>query len=165
VLGLLIICVFIWIPKTSHLEKRRRRLVACRKDLTKLIESSLAAPLFLRLAWSDAATFDQTVDIWPQCGGVNGSIRSDGELSHAANAGLQRAIVLLQGIKKEHSKVSWADIIQMAGALSVELTGGPVVSMIYGRIDASEIDPTFQQQVGQGLFAILIMRGLSKIVF
>ena len=146
-MGLVILCIYLIIPKTSQTEKMRRRLIACKKDLTKLIESSLAAPLFLRLAWSDAATYDQTVDQWPQCGGVNGSIRSDSELSHAANAGLQRAIVLLQGIKKEHSKVSWADIIQMAGALSVELTGGPPISMIYGRIDASEIDPTFQQQV------------------
>ena len=60
------------------------------------------------------------------------------ELSFGCNAGLSKDKALLQDVKSKHPMVSWADIIQMAGALSVELTGGPKIDMRYGREDALE---------------------------
>jgi L-ascorbate peroxidase len=51
----------------THLKK-------CEKQLTEMIEKSNCHPIFLRLAWSDAATFDQTLKSWPNCGGVNGTV-------------------------------------------------------------------------------------------
>ena len=38
----------------------------------------------------------------------------------------------------KYDTVSWADLIQMGGALAVELSGGPVVDMVYGRKDCKE---------------------------
>lgn len=55
-------------PLSQHKIAMRR----CQEELRDLIESSLAHPLFLRLAWSDAASYDASVEQWPLCGGVNG---------------------------------------------------------------------------------------------
>ena len=52
---------------------------------------------------------------------------------------------LLEPVQERHPEVSWADLIQMAGALGVELTGGPVIEhMRYGRMDA----PNFHEERG-----------------
>ena len=92
-------------------------------------------PLLLRLAWSEAATFDSSVRKWPDCGGCVGYIRHDSELDHPNNSGLRKAVLILRDVKKKHSLISWADLIQMAGALAVESTGGPRIDMVYGRVD------------------------------
>jgi len=39
-------------------------------------------------------------------------------------------------VKVACPEVSWADIIQMASATSIELAGGPKIDMCYGRVDA-----------------------------
>jgi L-ascorbate peroxidase len=127
--------------------RKRDRLIALRAELRKVMEFSLAHPLFLRLAWSDACTYDDSVKEWPLCGGVNGSIRSEHELSMPCNAGLSNAIILLEPLKKRYPDVSWADLIQMAGALAVELCGGPYIDVVFGRIDAADHVPHFQQKV------------------
>ena len=112
------------------------RLRACQKDLVDMITKSSCNPIMLRLAFSDAGTFDKNIRIWPTMGGANGSIRFEVELSQSANAGLSKAIALLQPVKTRNPTVSWADLIQMAGAKAVEIAGGPRISMKYGRIDA-----------------------------
>jgi L-ascorbate peroxidase len=91
----------------------------------------------LRLAFSDAGTFDKNIREWPAMGGANGSIRFEGELSQSVNAGLSKAIALLQPVKTRNPTVSWADLIQMAGAKAVEIAGGPRIPMKYGRVDAT----------------------------
>lgn len=63
----------------------------------------------------------QNVEEWPACGGANGSIRFDKELAHGANAGLVNSFKLLEPIKKEHPDVSYADLLQMASAVAVEV--------------------------------------------
>jgi hypothetical protein len=45
---------------------------------------------------------------------------------------------MLNRIKCLVPDVSWADLIQMSGALAVELSGGPHINMLYGREDALE---------------------------
>jgi catalase (peroxidase I) len=66
---------------------------------------------------------------------LTGSVRFKEELSLRENGGLSKAIVMLSRIKKIHPLISWADLIQMAGALAVELSGGPKIDMLYGRLD------------------------------
>jgi hypothetical protein len=45
---------------------------------------------------------------------------------------------MLGRIKQAVEHVSWADLIQMAGALAVEEAGGPAIDMVYGREDCPE---------------------------
>jgi L-ascorbate peroxidase len=116
-------------------EKLRRALDRCSHDIITLLENTNAHPLLLRLAWSDACNYDKTIFLWPFCGGVNGSIHFPSELSEHANAGLQSAIELLIPLKKKYHHMSWADLIQMSGALAVEYCGGPHIPIIYGRVD------------------------------
>lgn len=69
-----------------------------------------------------------------------GSIRFKEELDVKYNGGLSKAIVILEKIKIKYDRVSWADLIQMAGAVAVELAGGPAISMVYGRKDCLQGD-------------------------
>lgn len=144
-LGISVLLILAMSPKP--ISQQRSELIKCREELRTLLESSLSHPLLLRLAWSDAATYDESVIQWPFCGGANGSITSDRELSDPCNAGLSKAVDLLKDIKSKHPAVSWADLIQMAGALAVELTGGPVIDLIYGREDAAACISNFEQKV------------------
>lgn len=104
-----------------------------RRDLRALIASKSCAPIMLRLAWHDAGTYDKTTNT----GGPNGSIRLPEELRHAANAGLQIAVDLLEPIKQKHPKITYADLYQLAGVVAVEVTGGPTIDFIPGRKDSS----------------------------
>lgn len=126
-------------PRISALQRKIDLFNNCKKDLEKLMNVSKCYPIMLRLAWSDAATYNKYIrsDMWPKAGGAVGSIRFDEELEHQSNAGLVKAIDILKPIKSKYKLISWADIIQMAGVLAVELTGGPKINIRYGRIDAS----------------------------
>jgi catalase (peroxidase I) len=79
----------------------------------------------------------------------NFSIIQEKELGFGCNAGLSKATALLQDVKANHATISWADIIQMAGALAVELTGGPAVDMRYGREDALDYTARVRQTGSQ----------------
>lgn len=59
-------------------------------------------------------------------------------MAHGANAGLKKVIGWLQPVKDKYPVLSWADIIQMAGAEAVYVAGGPAIPMRYGRVDANE---------------------------
>ncbi|XP_051213182.1 probable L-ascorbate peroxidase 3, peroxisomal [Lolium perenne] len=104
-----------------------------RRDLRALIASKSCAPIMLRLAWHDAGTYDKATNT----GGPNGSIRLPEELRHAANAGLNIAVDLLEPIKQKHPKITYADLYQLAGVVAVEVTGGPTIDFIPGRKDSS----------------------------
>eukprot|EP01036_Dinobryon_divergens_P025822 gene25822-34410_t len=94
----------------------------CVKDIESLIDTKNCNPLLLRLAWSDAVTFDcnSIRKEWPYFGGVNGSIRFDCELELPANLGLKKAITdLLTPIKRKYRSI----------------TGGPIIDLNYGRLD------------------------------
>ena len=103
----------------------------------KMISTDTYA-IFIRLAWSDAATYDKSIQEWPRCGGANGSIRFDHELDFVENRGLIIATTLLESIKDECPSISWADLIQMSGVVAIELLGGPKIDIKYGRIDAED---------------------------
>jgi L-ascorbate peroxidase len=61
------------------------------------------------------------------------------EIDHATNAKLEAAVSLLQPLHGERKGwVSWSDLIQMAGAVAVEVGGGERVPMRYGRLQVNE---------------------------
>jgi hypothetical protein len=94
----------------SYLLWKIKRLKACEKDLAEMISKSNCNPIMLRLAWSDAGTYDRNISDWPLCGGCNGSIRLDNELSQSVNKGLAKAIALLYPIKNRYPSISWAEL-------------------------------------------------------
>lgn len=130
--------IYLWYQNANKTKYQVQALEQCYLDLAALISSKDCHPILLRLAWSDAATYDQSIRDWPRCGGANASIRFDRNLLHPSNAGLSKALQYLRPLKKKYRNISWADIIQMAGSLAVELAGGPSMQgkMRYGRIDA-----------------------------
>eukprot|EP00951_Prasinocladus_malaysianus_P031911 scaffold308557_cov35-Prasinocladus_malaysianus.AAC.1 len=109
-----------------------------------LVKKASCAPILVRLAclkeqfvWPgrhDSGNYDASTGT----GGANGSIRFDLEMSHAGNAGLPNALRLLAPIKKKFPDISHADLFQMASATAIEVSGGPVIDMKYGRIDAAD---------------------------
>jgi len=109
-------------------EKYTSALLACRDDLRDYISDSNTNPIMLRTAWHDAGS----------ASGANGSIRFEAELAHGGNAGLAKVIKFLEPFKNKYPILSWADIIQMAGACAVETAGGPKIPMRYGRIDGDK---------------------------
>lgn len=95
----------------------------------------------LRLVFHDAATYDLSSND----GGINASIRL--ELERPENYGLKRGykvlentVEMLKGTAAEG--LSRADLIALAGAYAVKITGGPVIRNIpVGRKDEEKEDP------------------------
>mmetsp|Transcript_2141 Transcript_2141/g.4930 ORF Transcript_2141/g.4930 Transcript_2141/m.4930 type:complete len:356 (+) Transcript_2141:88-1155(+) len=110
-------------------------LKALHQDLKTFINKNNAGPILIRIAWHDSGTFDQRIKSWPECGGANGAIIHEPEMSFGANAGLTKARAYLKEFKDKYPAVSWADLIQMASATAVECMGGPKIDMKYGRVD------------------------------
>jgi len=113
---------------------------ACEADLKEMIDRTNSNPIMIRLAWHDSGTYNKDIKEWPACGGADGSIRFSPEIDHGANAGLKIALGLLKPIKEKHANVGWADLMQMASAVGVELAGGPKIPMKYGRVDIESGD-------------------------
>lgn len=75
-----------------------------KKDVEALLEQTKCVPLFLRLAFHDAMTYDSNT----RTGGANGSIRVQRELEHAGNENLSTAIELLEPIKAKFAILTYA---------------------------------------------------------
>lgn len=112
--------------------------LACKKELMEFIDKTNCAPILIRLAWHDSGNYDKRISEWPARGGANASIRFEPEIGYGANAGLFKALGYLKPFKAKFTSVSFADLIQMASACSVEVTGGPVIPLRYGRVDAAD---------------------------
>jgi len=117
------------------------QLKACYKELHSMVDRTNCQPLLLRLAWSDAVSYDCMVESWPHCGGVNGSIRFDFNLARPANAGLSKAIGYLKPLRYRYPIISWADLIQMVqdsmpsrcNAIWSSLNGYPTYRLVWCR--------------------------------
>jgi len=69
-------------------------------------------------------------------GGSNGArMRFGPEATWGANAGLGVARDALEGVKKEHPTISYADLYTFAGVVAVEEAGGPEIPFRLGRVD------------------------------
>ncbi|CAN6463172.1 unnamed protein product [Victoria cruziana] len=115
-------------------EEYKEAVEKCKRKLRGLIAEKNCAPIILRLAWHSAGTFD----VKTKTGGPFGTIKNSVELGHSANAGLDIAVRLLEPIKEQFPTLSYADFVQLAGVVAIEVTGGPDIVFHPGREDKTE---------------------------
>lgn len=119
---------------------------AVRKDIAALLEQpgyddGSAGPVFVRLAWHSAGTYDAETDT----GGSNGAgMRYEAEGGDPANAGLQHARAFLESVKEKHPWITYADLWTLAGVVAIKEMGGPTIPWKGGRtdyVDDSKLPP------------------------
>lgn len=93
-------------------------------------------PAFFTLSLHDALTYNAETNE----GGPNGSLRL--ELDREENAELLDAVKALTDVRASSRRdMSFADTFAFAGAVAVEVTGGPRIKIQLGRDDAKTADP------------------------
>jgi catalase (peroxidase I) len=127
-------------PAPVPVKAPAKDVAAVAKDIAALLEDTeyedgSRGPLFVRLAWHCAGTYDKNTNT----GGSNGAtMRFREESSHGANAGLYLARALLEPIKQKHPWISYADLYTLAGVVAVKELGGPSIEWKSGRSDAAD---------------------------
>lgn len=108
----------------------------CRNVLSQKPE---LLPYFFELTLHDALTFNpETLE-----GGPNGSLRL--ELDRETNKELQEANEAIAAIRAiQRQDMSYADTCAFAGAVAIEVTGGPRIVIQLGREDAKTADPEWK---------------------
>jgi len=125
-------------------------LKAVKKDINAILTSSQPwwpadygnyGPFFIRMAWHSAGTY-RVGD--GRGGAASGQQRFEPLNSWPDNVSLDKARRLLWPVKQKYGrKISWADLMVLAGNVAMENMGFKTIGFAGGRTDAWEADTVF----------------------
>lgn len=96
----------------------------------------LEAPRTVRAAFHSAATYRANAGPNSVGGSNGGWIQFKNEVEFPENAGIEEPVDTLLELRQNHTCITFADLVMLAGAVAQEWSGGPAIAWMPGRRDA-----------------------------